>query len=209
MKHNDQARIITFMAAAPPDLKDAAENPFLRGVIKTLSSCPGHQSVRVSSVRDLDLELCKVLNGKARVRVQIIGHSMSGMLALGAHWLPEQEFHLRAFRFPYYVLDTTPSALGLLSKHAGKLAEVMLVGCNIGSSTSFGYAINGRTLTYTLTELLRCSVRGADDVVAPDEFDARGWYAPRPNRRSPKGWQWVDDAAPVWIEHSAASTRVA
>src|SRR5262249_23831585 len=98
------------------------------------------------------------------------------------------------------VLDTNPAALGLLAKYAGKVSEVMLVGCNIGSASSFGYAINGRTLTYTLAEMLRCLVRGADDVVAPDEFDARGWYAPGPQRRRPKGWRWIESRPPVWTD---------
>jgi hypothetical protein len=79
----------------------------------------------------------------------------------------------------------------------------MLVGCNIGSANSVGYPINGRTLTYTLAELLHCTVLGADDVVGPDEFDDRGWYAPRDTRRSPKGWRWVEAAPPVWMDADA------
>jgi hypothetical protein len=91
----------------------------------------------------------------------------------------------------------------LLSKHAGKISELMLVGCNIGSANAVGYPINGRTLTYTLAELLRSTVLGADDVVGPDEFDERGWYAPRANRRTPKGWRWVEAAPPVWTASDA------
>jgi hypothetical protein len=76
----------------------------------------------------------------------------------------------------------------------------LLVGCNIGSATSFGYAVNGRTLTYTLAELLRCVVRGADDVVSPDELDPKGWYAPNPHHKRPKGWRYVEDLPPVWVD---------
>jgi hypothetical protein len=212
MKPHDKIKIITFVASPPSDMKDAVDNPFISGVIRTLSTKQaGNLVVKVSSVRDIDLELCKHLpaDGKGRIRAQIVGHSMSGMLALGAHWFSEHDAHLRGFKFPYYVLDTNPAALGLLSKHAGKLSELMLVGCNIGSATSYGYAVSGRTLTYTLTELLRCSVLGADDVVAPAELDARGWYSPFAHRRGPKGWQWAGDAPPIWTEQSEPRSKVA
>jgi hypothetical protein len=43
-------------------------------------------------------------------------------------------------------------------------------------------------------------VRGADDVVAPNEFDARGWYAPGVHHRRPKGWRWVEATPPVWTD---------
>src|SRR6185436_18032241 len=42
--------------------------------------------------------------------------------------------------------------------------------------------------------------RGADDVVAPDEFDSHGWYAPGPQHRRPKGWRWLDGRPPVWTD---------
>jgi hypothetical protein len=156
----------------------------------------------VASVRDIDLELSQIVpeGFEGQIRLQIVGHSLAGMLSLGAFWLPASELQSIAFMFPYYVLDTNPAALGLLSKHAGKISEVMRVGCNIGSASSPGYPINGRTLTYTLSELLRCVVLGADDVVGPSEFDAGGWYAPGIDRRPPQGWRWLETAAPVWIE---------
>ncbi|HEU4735046.1 MAG TPA: hypothetical protein VFT22_44450 [Kofleriaceae bacterium] len=129
-----------------------------------------------------------------------MGHSLSGILSLGASWMADAEVATAAFKYPYYALDTNPSALGLLAKYAGKISEVMLVGCNIGSASSYGYAINGRTLTYTLAELLRCLVRGADDLVSPDEFDAQGWYEPNLSHRRAKGWRWVDARPPVWVD---------
>jgi len=211
MIQSNQADIVTLVAGPAPDTKDSTDNPFIDAALQTLTSKPaaGHQIIRVSSVRDIDLELGKILSDRLKgpIRLQIVGHSLSGGLALGAFWLPESALPVRAFKFPYYVLDTNPAALGLLSKHAGKISEIMLVSCDIGSASSFGHAINGRTLTYTLAELLHCTVRGADDVVAPDEFDARGWYAPRAHRRGPKGWRWVEAAPPVWTESSNEPAR--
>jgi len=208
---DNQANIVTLVAKPVPETQGSTENPFIDAALQTLASkrAHGHRISRVSSVRDIDLELDKIPSGNLElpIRLQIIGHSLSGGLALGAFWFPESELPARAFKFPYYVLDTNPASLGLLSKHAGKISEIMLVSCNIGSAASFGHAINGRTLTYTLAELLHCTVQGADDVVAPDEFDARGWYTPRAHRRGPKGWRWIPAAPPVWIESSHEPAR--
>jgi hypothetical protein len=193
---------VSFLAGPPPEVRGAIANAFVDAAYATLlaKQVPGHCVLRACSVRDLDVQLAAIVpkHGAHKVRLQIIGHSVSGMLSLGASWLTDDELMTRGFAFPYYVLDTHPSALALLAKYAGKLVEVMLVGCNVGGASSFGYAINGRTLTYTLAELFRCTVHGADDVVAPDEFDARGWYAPRDKHRRPLGWRWVDGRPPVW-----------
>ena len=204
MIQSEHPSIITFVACPSPGTAGSTTDPFIEATLKTLASkkTTRNRIVRVSSVRDIDLELSAILAdpGKDRIRLQIIGHSLSGGLALGAFWIPAAEVQARAFKYPYYILDTNPAPLALLSKHAGKVSELMLVGCNIGSATSVGYPINGRTLTYTLAEVLRCTVLGADDVVGPDELDARGWYAPRSGRRSPKGWRWAEAAPPAWVE---------
>ena len=204
MIQSDKPEIVSVVASPPAGSSGSIGNSFIDAVLAALASKKtlANRVVRASSVRDLDIELGKIfaVHPKGTIRLQIIGHSISGMLSLGASWIPECDMTTRAFKFPYLVLDTNPASLGLLAKHAGRISEVLLVGCNIGSSSSFGYAINGRTLTYTLAELLRCLVRGADDVVAPDEFDARGWYAPSPHRRRAKGWRWVESSPPVWTD---------
>lgn len=204
MIQSDHPNIVTLVANPPSGTEGSTDDPFIDAALRTLASkkTTRNRIIRVSSVREVDLELTSILADpfKGRIRLQIVGHNLSGGLALGASWIPEPEIQARAFKFPYYTLDTTPAALGLLSKHAGKISELMLVGCNIGSATSLGYPINGRTLTYTLAELLQCTVLGADDVVAPDEFDERGWYAPRAHRQRSKGWRWAAATPPVWIE---------
>jgi hypothetical protein len=202
MRQSDQPEIVTLVASPPAGTTGSTDNTFIDAALATLASKQAHANriVRVSCVRDADIELGKILTGnfKGTIRLQIVGHSISGMLMLGGAWIAENELVATAFRHPYYVLDTNPASLGLLAKYAGKIAEVQLVGCNVGAASSYGYAINGRTLTYTLAELLRCVVRGADDVVAPSEFDAHGWYTAGPHHRRPKGWRWVEDLPPVW-----------
>jgi hypothetical protein len=204
MRVSDQPDTVTLVASPPPGTPGPTDNAFIDDTLASLSrkTPSGTRVVRAASVRDIDLELGKILHDDFRgvVRVQIVGHSISGMLSLGASWIPDGEMQARAFRYPYHVLDTNPASLGLLAKYVGKISEVMLVGCNIGSASSFGYAINGRTLTYTLSEMLRCLVRGADDVVSPNEFDTRGWYTPGPQHRRPKGWRWVESRPPVWTD---------
>jgi hypothetical protein len=196
-----QLESITFVACPPSDIR-ATDNAFIDAAYQTLLArqAPGHCVLRASSVRDIDVQLAALLpkTSTRRIRLQIVGHSVSGVLSLGASWLADDELAIRALEFPFLVLDTNPAALALLAKYAGRLAEVMLVGCNVGGASSYGYAINGRTLTYTLTELFRCPVRGADDVVSPDEFDDRGWYAPREVHRLPLGWRWLEGQPPVW-----------
>jgi hypothetical protein len=213
MIQSDQPEIITLVAWPSGDIKGdikrdikaKSDNVFIDAVLDTLASkgMTTHRIIKVSSVRDIDVALSNILLNpkfKGKIRLQIIGHGLAGVLALGALWIPDEEIQEKAFAYPFYVLDTNPAALGLLAKFAGKIAMVTLVSCNIGSSSSFGYAINGRTLTYTLAELLQCVVLGADDVVAPNEFDARGRYEPSEHRRKPKGWRWVRDRPPMWIE---------
>ena len=204
MVTNEAPEIVTIMACPPAGLASPAANSFIAAAAQAIASksVHGNAVLPAASVRDIDLQLGAVLprHGKNQIRLQIVGHSISGVLSLGATWLPDQDVAACAFQYPFLVLDTNPAALGLLAKYAGRITEVMLVGCNVGSATSFGYAVNGRTLTYTLAEILRCLVRGADDVVAPDEFDARGWYTPGPQHRRPKGWRWTPSSPPIWTD---------
>jgi hypothetical protein len=197
---SDQPKTVTLVASPPPE----TDNGGLDQTFQLLSAKQVHsnQLYRVASVRDIDVTLDKILTPSFRgtIRLQIIGHAIPGSICLGAKWSDSGLHDPAAFAFPFLVLDTNPAALGLLAKFAGKLSEVMLVGCHVGSTTSFGHAINGRTLTYTLAELLRCKVCGADDDVAPDEYDEQGWYAPSPQHRRPKGWRWSDASPPLWTD---------
>src|SRR6185436_6519901 len=124
--------IVTLVASPPPGTSGAARNAFIEDTLQTLASrkAASNRIVRVSSVRDVDVELGKIATSDAKFRLQIIGHSISGMLSLGASWIPDSDMLTVAFKYPYYVLDTNPAALGLLAKYAGKISEVMLVGCN-------------------------------------------------------------------------------
>jgi hypothetical protein len=204
---------VTVVACAPPEIDSPERNEFIDEAFQQLASkkLSTHQLVRASSVHQLDVELSKILTpgSSHRIKLQLVGHSVSGMLSLGAVWLPETHALDQLYQYPFYVLTTAPSALGLLAKFVGRFTEVMLVGCNIGSTSSYGYAINGRTLTYTLAELFQCLVRGADDVVSGDEFDDRGWYSPGAQHKKPKGWRWVESSPPVWTDRDPGTDPVA
>ena len=197
---SEQPRTVTLVASPPPE----TDNGGLDQTFHFLSSkgLLSHRICRVASVRDIDVGLSEILAPpfKGTIRLQIIGHSIPGSMCLGARWTETGIHDAGVSSYPFPVLDTNPRALGLLAKFAGKLSEVMLVGCHVGSSTSFGHAINGRTLTYTLAELLRCKVLGADDDVAYDEYDEQGWYAPAEQHRRPKGWRWNDALPPSWSD---------
>jgi hypothetical protein len=197
---SEQPRTVTLVASPPPE----TDNGGLDQTFQFLSSkgLRTNRICRVASVRDIDVVLSEILAPpfKGTIRLQIIGHSIPGSLCLGAKWTATGIHDASVSKYPFPVLDTNPVALGLLAKFAGKLSEVMLVGCHVGSSTSFGHAINGRTLTYTLAELLRCKVLGADDDVGYDEYDEQGWYAPNELHRRPKGWRWNDALPPLWTD---------
>jgi hypothetical protein len=197
---SDQPKTVTLVASPPPETDNGGLDQTFR--VLSAKGVRSNEIRRVASVSEIDIALGNILTAsfKGTVRLQIIAHAIPGSMCLGARWTDTGIHDLAAFAFPFLVLDTNPTALGLLAKFAGKLSEVMLVGCHVGSTTSFGHAINGRTLTYTLAELLRCKVCGADDDVAPDEYDEQGWYAPAPQHRRPKGWRWSDASPPLWTD---------
>src|SRR5262245_19136195 len=132
---SDQPEIVTVVASPPPGMSGPTDNSFIDAAVQALEGkkSSSNRIVRAASVRDIDIELSKILSKrfKGTVRLQIVGHSISGMLSLGASWMPDSEM-TRAFKFPHYVLDTNPTSLGLLAKYVGKISEVMLVGCNVG-----------------------------------------------------------------------------
>ncbi|HEX3761901.1 MAG TPA: hypothetical protein VHW23_24545 [Kofleriaceae bacterium] len=205
MIRNEAPDIVTVVAcppegAAPGDI----HNNFIDEVMQTLTArkAASTRIVRAATMVDLDLRLGEILTSqlRGRVKLQIIGHSFSGALLLGAAWLATSELFDDTFNPPFHALTPDPRAMGCLVSHADKIQEVMLVGCNVGSDSSYGYPFNGRTLLYALAELLQCAVRGADDMVSPDEFDARGWYAPGAGKRRPHGWQWVECSHPMWLD---------
>src|SRR5687767_628082 len=119
------------VVAGPPAGTTPTDNPFIDDVLRTLSkrTASGTRVLRACSVRDIDVELARIMSDgfRGQLRLQIVGHSISGMLSLGASWIPECEMFVKAFRYPHHVLDTNPAALGLLAKYVGKISEVMLV----------------------------------------------------------------------------------
>lgn len=203
--------IVTVVACPPEDTSPAIiHNNFIDKAMRTLTAkkAADNRILRAATVHDMEKQLSNILphDSPCRIKLQIVGHSLSGALLLGAAWLPSSGFWPAAHNFPFYAVTPDPMVLGLLALHVGKFKEVMVVGCNVGSDSSYGYAMNGRTLTYALTEVLQCQVRGADDLVSPDDFDAYGWYTPGPGKRQPQGWQWVEASHPEWVDGGPATS---
>ena len=205
MIRREAPEIVTVVACAPEGAAGATtHNNFIDEVMVALTAKKAActRILRAATMHELDVQLGKVLPPQfhGRVKLQIVGHSFSGALLLGAAWLATSEMFADTFNPPFHALTPDPRALGCLRNYAGQIQEAMLVGCNVGSDSSYSYPLNGRTLLYALAELLQCAVRGADDLVSPEEFDARGWYTPGPGQRRPHGWQWVENSHPVWID---------
>src|SRR5213078_899609 len=92
MMLSDQPEIVTVVASPPPGTSGPTDNNFIDAALQTLATknASANRVVRAASVRDLDIELGKILTDhfKGAIRLQIIGHSISGMLSLGASWIP-------------------------------------------------------------------------------------------------------------------------
>jgi len=164
-----------------------------------------HMVVRVASVDKIAAWLAAFykekhsksqLTDEEKIRVQIIGHSSPGSMALGSSWIAApvgSDIYAQAVEHPYLTLSSTPSALVFLSRWTGWIDEVVLAGCYVGMWQTNGFPVNGRTLMFTFAEMWHCKVRGALNKVSEANFE-HGWY------RGPEiGWAWHDTRPPVAI----------
>jgi hypothetical protein len=103
MKQSEQPEIVTVVASPPAGTLGSTDNTFIDTVLAELrsKSYGPNRIIRAASVRDIDLELSKIVTERFRgtFRLQIVGHSISGMLSLGASWIAEQEVAGKAFRW--------------------------------------------------------------------------------------------------------------
>lgn len=186
---------LTILADKPDGACGVDETGFIAAAAQRIANAP--HVVRARTVIDVDLALNKAeIAAQAAgepLHVQIVGHGSSGQLLLGMTWLTEDV----ARQFPFFVIDTNPVALGFFRGHRKKLASLSLIGCYVGSvenSDVSDLAVNGRSLTYVLCELLQCPVSASIDLVAETDFDpATGTYL-----GELAGWRWQDGAAPTW-----------
>jgi hypothetical protein len=167
---------------------------FIDGAADTLAKAAGMVIKRAATILDLDDMLTEAeteADGRD-LEVQIVGHGSAGQLMLGMTWLDEIT---QARAFPYFVIDTNPVALGFLRPHVEKFKELRLVGCCVGSPDieASDLAVNGRSLTYCLGELLQCHVTAATDFVGLADFNASGLY-----RKPTAGWQWAKPGPPTF-----------
>jgi hypothetical protein len=147
----------------------------------------------------LSATIGKHLAANPKLVVQILGHSISGLMELGSAWMTDEEKEKTAYHYPFFLLNSSPAALGILREHARGISELLLVGCFIGATNTNGYGINGRTLTYTLCELLQCDVYAANFEVSPKTFGPDGRYLDY--KKMFTRWQWQEEKiAPTWTD---------
>lgn len=103
--------------------------------------------------------------------IQIVGHAMAGMLALGSFFdgLPSDKsgaYLLDSNLFMHYVLgDTVPPTV-----------TIGVVGCSVAADRAASDYADGPTLLFDLTRLFGCPVSGTVDPVGPDDFAPTGRY---------------------------------
>jgi hypothetical protein len=184
-------RLVTIIATRPADEYGPfqTDNGFIADAVTRLASVPTHRAASI-----VDVDVTRVLKATCSeddemLSVQLVGHGSSGQLRLGACFMQDEA---KARRWPYFVLDTTPSPLGFLAKFASRIGELTLVGCNVGAEQS-DWPVNGRALLYCLSELLQCTTRGATAITSPEWFDQSGRYTGPSST-----WQWSSAGPPTF-----------
>jgi hypothetical protein len=197
---------LTILADKPGGAPGVDDTGFIDAMAAMLKALPGYNLVRAATILDVDSALSDAETAAAErpVSVQIIGHGTSGQLLLGMTWIPQDQ----ARDYPFYVIDTNPVALGFFRNHRGKLADLTLVGCHVGSIGNPEIeddAVNGRSLTFVLSELLQCRVTAPTDYVATSDFKD-GLYSISTKLA---GWRWANEGGkpPGWIEGDHAEER--
>jgi hypothetical protein len=182
-------KLVTIIAERPADDYGPfqTDNGFVADVIAKLSDVTIYRAASVVDIARVLKAICD--DDDEMLSVQLIGHGSSGQLRLGACFMADET---KARRWPYFVLDTTPSAIGFLAKFADRIGELALVGCNVGAEHS-DWPVNGRALLYCLAEALHCTTSGADAITSPNCFDSTGRYI------GPASiWEWSDIGPPAF-----------
>jgi hypothetical protein len=182
---------LTILANKPEGADGIDDTGFVDAMAAAFAATPGCNLVRAATILDVDSALsdAETAAGDRPISVQIVGHGTSGQLLLGMTWIPEDV----ARAYPFYVIDTNPVALGFFRNHRAKLADLTLVGCHVGSTGNPDIeddAVNGRSLTFVLSELLQCHVDAPIDYVAATDFKD-GLYTGVLN-----GWEWGNPVGP-------------
>lgn len=188
------------IVAQAEDPSNQPTDPTIEATVQKLT--PLTTVLRATNMEEVATRITEAWNDPARagrkLALQLVGHGVSGLLHLGSSWMGEV-VPARAFADPYFLIDTNPWSLGFLGEHRGRFDKIILAACRVGASDADGYAINGRTLAYTLCEHLQTTVIAAIDFTDPDEFDAQGEYLPV-NHLLPCVWAWRSGAEPRYTD---------
>jgi hypothetical protein len=186
-------RLVTIIATRPADEYGPfqTDNGFIERITSKLANMPTYRAASIVDVAHALQETCAA--DDELLSVQLIGHGSAGQLRLGGCFMTDER---RARRWPYFVLDTTPSPLGFLARFADRIGELTLVGCNVGAAHT-DWPVNGRGLLYCLAEALQCTARGASTMINQNSFDDAGRYC------GPSAmWEWAGSGPPSFrIQH--------
>jgi hypothetical protein len=192
---------VTIVAKPPNETfgpLQADQSGFVDGVLAKLRRGSGPKPVRAASIQDLDEALLAAEKkaGNRQLSVQVIGHGAPGLLELGRAYMKSPQ---KAARSPFFGVDTTPDLLRAFPKHAGRIAELKLLGCSVGASDPESWPLNGRGLTYCFSEILQCHVVAPSETISPDDFDETGTYT-----GAGIAWSYVSPGPPTWTADNVA-----
>jgi hypothetical protein len=154
---------------------DADERLFA-ATMKKLQAGKGPKPELAASVKDLEAILTNAkqkAGSKKLLSVQVIGHGFSGVLRLGASFMPSV---VTSGSDPFFCIDTNPDSCNYMSKHRGEINDISLLGCNVGAPTYQTWPMTGRSLLYCYCDVLQCTVRAPVEVISDEDFDDSGRF---------------------------------
>jgi hypothetical protein len=159
------------------DPADVAALATVRARLEAAASVPAndHELIEVSSLGDIAARL-RARPVQPGEHLQLVGHGMPGMLALGYLWTG-----VYATTHDVYALDSNLFWHQMLDGLVDPNATVAIIGCAVGEDRVGPGQHDGPTLVFDLARLWSCAVSAPVGTVTPDDFDDTGRYA-RPSQ---------------------------
>lgn len=201
-------RVLTIVAAPPPDGKEYDENPAIQDVRRVLPAPSTDYAIEAAwSVEEVANVLERDRNERgAPALVQIVGHGQIGILFLGDTWTNgEQDSYGR--------LDSNGHTHNVLANKVDPDTLVWLLGCDVGVTDDVGNSgvADGPTLLFDLCRVWMCAVSAPVTMVMPlDDFadgiykhtvrlvTAKGLSVRPPARARDAALKWNGVGAPRW-----------
>lgn len=203
-------KVITFIAArrtTPPELPNIATAADIASLEAVGAALRAIQANNTDLVLHYVASLAQIQNHLKTTRpepgdhVQIVGHAMAGMLALGSFW-----DGYTSDKGGSYLLDSNLFMHYILGGILLPTVTVALVGCGVAADRTASDYADGPTLLFDLTRLFECPVSGTVDSVGPNDFDASGRYKFPDRIVTASGRQVTATPPPKDIATDAATT---